>query len=104
MPRLTELAPRFVETIPRPPEMEEGVLYISEKFGTAIHLCACGCKEQTVTPINHKLDDGTMTTYGWDYTWVATASVSVTLRPSIGNQNFPCKSHYWITNNKVEWC
>jgi hypothetical protein len=27
---------------------------------------------------------------------------SVSLYPSIGNWNFPCKSHYWITKNSIE--
>ena len=28
---------------------------------------------------------------------------SITLRPSIGNFNINCKSHYFITENRVEW-
>jgi hypothetical protein len=28
---------------------------------------------------------------------------AVTLRPSIGNWDHPCRSHYLITRNKVEW-
>lgn len=28
---------------------------------------------------------------------------SITLRPSIGNYSIPCQSHYYITENKVEW-
>ena len=27
----------------------------------------------------------------------------VSLRPSIGNWNYRCKSHYFITNNRVIW-
>lgn len=27
----------------------------------------------------------------------------VTMRPSVGSFNLPCKSHYYITDNKVEW-
>jgi hypothetical protein len=27
----------------------------------------------------------------------------VSLDPSIGNWSFPCRSHYWIRNNKVRW-
>ena len=26
-----------------------------------------------------------------------------TLHPSIGNWNFPCRSHYWIRRDRVEW-
>ena len=28
---------------------------------------------------------------------------TVTLDPSIGNWSFPCRSHYWLRNNKVQW-
>lgn len=86
----TELIPKHVRTIPSE-DMEQGVLYISEEFKIAIHLCACGCGIETVTPI----DDGTQ---GWIKT---EQDGKVTLRPSIGNQNLPCRSHYWITDNKV---
>lgn len=32
-----------------------------------------------------------------------TERLSVTLRPSVGSFNLPCKSHYYITDDKVEW-
>lgn len=28
---------------------------------------------------------------------------TVSLYPSIGNWNFPCRSHYWLTKNRIEW-
>ena len=28
---------------------------------------------------------------------------AISLKPSVGNWSFDCKSHYWITNNEVEW-
>jgi hypothetical protein len=104
MPRLTTITPEFVDTVPPDDELKDGVIYISEKYSCAIHMCACGCRVKTVMPINYKQEDGTMTTFGWDYTWVATDSVSVTFSPSVGNMQFPCKSHYFIRNNKIEWC
>jgi len=89
-----ELKPVFVDHVPR--ELEQGVLYVSEKYETAIHLCACGkCGWKTVTPFH----DGST---GWNYT--RTADDKITLSPSIGNQQFPCKSHYFIQANKVVWC
>lgn len=30
-------------------------------------------------------------------------SGQATLRPSIGNWQWPCRSHYWITAGEVEW-
>ena len=89
---LTHLETREVEFVPE--TLEQGVIYVSRKFETAIHLCACGCGIQTVTPFRDN---------GWG--WVLTEGLNgVTLRPSIGNQNFPCRSHYWITDGEVRPC
>lgn len=80
-------------------KMEQGVLYLSRKFGIAIHLCACGeCKWETVTPLNEPEDEKKS---GWDY---SEGPNGPTLYPSIGNQQFPCKSHYWVTDGKIVWC
>jgi Family of unknown function (DUF6527) len=88
-----ELTVAFVDLVPE--HLEEGVLYVSEKYKTAVHLCACGtCGEQTVTPFD--------SSRGWLYT--RSPDDKVTLHPSIGNFQMPCKSHYWIKDNRVEWC
>jgi len=87
--KTTILKPSFFEFIPE--VLEEGILYISLEYEVAIHLCCCGCKEQTVTPFNKN---------GWNLT-INTVKNEVSLTPSIGNFQFPCKSHYFITNNKV---
>jgi hypothetical protein len=84
------LIPVYVEHMPE--ELQEGVLYISEIFQTAIHLCACGeCGRETVTPLSQ----------GWT---VTDDGGKITIRPSIGNWQMPCKSHYFITDGRVEWC
>lgn len=87
--KVTTLRPEFVEVIPE--DVEEGVLYISRRFRTATHLCACGCGTKVVTPLKPAKwalsEDGGL----------------VTLRPSIGRWQLPCKSHYWITDNEIEW-
>jgi len=82
------LAPVFTEYIPSEPE--EGVLYISMQFGTAVHLCACGCKAKVVTPFGP--DD-----------WILTFDGTVTLRPSVGNGQQQCRSHYYIRRNHIDW-
>lgn len=90
----TILRPLFVEHVPK--VLEQGVLYISEEYGTAIHLCACGsCGIQTVTPFH-------IDRLGWKYT--RTPDDKVTLYPSIGNQRLPCRSHYWVKENRIDWC
>lgn len=79
---------RFVEYIPAQPE--EGILYISIQYKSAVHLCICGCGNKVVTPLTPK---------DWELTF---DGVSVSLYPSIGNWSFPCRTHYFITKNKIE--
>ncbi|MFF3182068.1 DUF6527 family protein [Rhodococcus pyridinivorans] len=83
-----ELCPVFTDYIPA--DLKEGVLYVSMPYATAVHLCACGCGAKTVTPLAPS---------GWTLTFDGTA----TLRPSIGNGQFPCRSHYLITGDAVTW-
>lgn len=87
---LTDIEPRFVEFIPE--ELESGILYISKKYGTATHLCCCGCGNKVVTPLKKGF---------WT---MDEKDGKVSLSPSIGNFNLPCKSHYFIKGNKVQWC
>jgi hypothetical protein len=94
MERLTDLLPVYVETVPDTLKM--GLLYISKKYGCAVHLCACGCGENTVTDLQPNWKDG----------WVLTENNDlITLRPSIGNfkGESPYHAHYYITNNKIKW-
>ena len=86
-----EITPIWVEFIPELKDMEENKLYISNEYHTACHKCLCGCGNLVVTPINHGNMQG-----GWNYT---ESNGKVSLSPSIGNYNFPCKYHYILTNN-----
>tara|TARA_R110002049_G_scaffold172683_1_gene339464 strand:- start:2513 stop:2917 length:405 start_codon:yes stop_codon:yes gene_type:complete len=74
-----------------PKELEEGILYVSEEYGIAGHLCPCGCKNKIMTPIDPS---------EWSFKEI---NNEPTLYPSIGNWQLPCRSHYWITNGKIEW-
>jgi len=74
-----------------PAAKRNGVLYVSRKWEVAIHLCACGCGEETVTPIGAG---------GWTFT---EDPEGPTLSPSIGNHQFECRSHYYIRNGNVVW-
>jgi hypothetical protein len=80
---------KFVEFIPT--NLEEGVIYISIEYRTAIHKCVCGCGNQVVTPISPT---------DWK---ISFNGKNISLYPSIGNWGFDCKSHYWITNNKIKF-
>ncbi len=85
----TFLRPQFVEFIPE--RLEDGILYVSQRYRTATHRCCCGCGEEVVTPLG-PTDWSLQVTHG-----------TVTLHPSIGNWSFRCRSHYWIRNGKVVW-
>jgi hypothetical protein len=85
----TTMTPEFVELIPK--ALTEGTLYISTKYATATHLCACGCGTKIVTPLK---------TGFWK---LARHGELVSLYPSIGNWNHPCQSHYFIERNGVKW-
>ncbi|MGE4403694.1 MAG: DUF6527 family protein [Desulfobulbus sp.] len=72
-----------------PDALEDGVLYVCERYGTAIHKCCCGCGEEVVTPLSAA---------DWA---IHRKGQTVTLTPSIGNWSFACRSHYLIRNNQV---
>lgn len=86
---MMKLEHKFVDLIPD--QIEEGMLYVSIKYATVIHKCVCGCKNDVVTPLSPT---------DWQLTY---DGETVSLYPSIGNWSFECKSHYWITNNKVKY-
>ena len=80
---------RFVEFIPG--SLEDGVLYLSLEYATAVHKCCCGCGERVVTPL---------TPTDWS---VIYDGETVSLDPSVGNWGFECGSHYWIDRGRVRW-
>lgn len=82
-----------------PDVIEPGTLYLSETWHTAIHLCACGCRIKTVTPI-----DNARHATGHPHYWSITPAWSsplVSLLDSIKNN---CGAHYYITDNKAIPC
>ena len=86
---MRKLSHKFVKNIPE--YIENGIIYISMDYATAIHKCCCGCGEEVVTPFSPT---------DWNLVF---DGETISLYPSIGNWSFPCHSHYWITKNKVEW-
>lgn len=86
---LDRLTPRFVECIPK--VRVPGVLYISIKYKTTVHQCPCGCGEKVVLPLHPT---------NWRLIF---DGKSITMRPSVGAWRIPCRSHYLITNNRIEW-
>lgn len=80
---------KFVEFIPD--VIEEGVLYISIPYCTAIHKCVCGCGNEVVTPLSPT---------DWE---IRFDGKTISLDPSIGNWSFECQSHYFITRSKIRY-
>jgi len=85
----SSLAHEFVEYVP--PSLSDGVLYISIPYRTVVHRCACGCGNKVVTPISPA---------DWQLFY---DGETISLTPSIGNWGFPCRSHYWIDANEIQW-
>lgn len=80
---------QFVERVPK--YLDEEVLYVCLSCNVVVHLCPCGCGEKVVTPISPE---------HWIFTY---DGEGVSLKPSIGNTYFKCRSHYYIKRNTVEW-
>jgi hypothetical protein len=89
MKKETRLEHRFVELLPD--KLDPGILYVSMQYATASHKCCCGCGRDVVTPISPT---------DWQLMFDGR---SVSLKPSIGNWSYPCRSHYWIKSNRVVW-
>jgi hypothetical protein len=89
MTKVQTIQYRPVDAIPD--KIDEGILYVSEEYETAVHKCCCGCGHEVVTPLGAT---------DWSVT-IERSSVSV--YPSIGNWSFACKSHYWIQRGRIHW-
>lgn len=87
--KMEQLKHRFVEHLPN--TLQPGVLFISMEFGTAAHSCCCGCGLEVITPF---------TPTDWKLVF---DGETISLSPSIGNWNQPCRSHYIIRRNCIVW-
>ena len=89
MPKVERLRLERVHYMPK--TLEPGVLYASDEFSTAAHLCACGCGVKIRTPLGPA---------EWR---IQETKSGPSLSPSVGNWQQPCHSHYWIWQGEVEW-
>jgi len=87
--KVSSIQLRRVEIMPK--QLESGVLYVSERFGTAAHLCACGCGAKIRTPLGPT---------EWEFNETPSGP---SLWPSVGNWQQACQSHYVIQAGKIVW-
>lgn len=74
-----------------PAELRPGILYVSNEFGIAVHLCACGCGSKIRTPLGPT---------EWS---IKETKKGPSLYPSVGNWQEACRSHYWIRAGEIRW-
>lgn len=86
---MTGITLQRVKYLPR--ELAPGILYVSEEFAVAGHLCACGCGNKVITPLGPA---------EWTFT---ERNGQPTLHPSVGNWQLRCRSHYVIANGQIHW-
>ena len=100
MARLTEFKEvRHVADLnyPGDPTLEHGVLYVVDDSPYVQFNCPCGCGGDVTLPTT-KHEKGY---HGWGF---AESDGKVTLSPSVFSTGFPCRSHYFIRNNRIDWC
>ena len=100
MARLTEFKEvRHVADLSYPddPKLEDGVLYVVDNSPYVQFNCPCGCGGDVILPTT-KHEAGY---HGWGF---SEADGKVTLSPSILSSGFPCRSHYFVRNNRIDWC
>lgn len=99
-PKIDEIKPVLVMELPKSiNDMKHGILYLKyneDNTYESFHLCPCGCGEPVYLQYGGK---------GWNITLSINGRElkSVTISPSVGCFDFPCKSHYFIRENKIIW-
>ena len=92
MMRMRAIELEFVEQIPA--EIDPGKLYVSLKYRTSAHLCGCGCGSRVILRLSPR------------HWCVILDGETVSMYPSVGNWQLPCRSHYWIRDGRIveaEW-
>lgn len=110
MARLTEfkevrhIPELLMPWIPGEEKLDDGVLYVAvaaeqdEQF--VQYNCPCGCGNVVWIPY-YKQGQQKEESPSWGF---AESDGKVTLSPSVFSTGFPCRSHYFIRNNRIDWC
>ena len=72
-----------------PASLEAGKLYVSLMYRTSTHLCGCGCGTKVVLRLSPR------------HWCVILNGETVSMYPSVGNWQLPCRSHYWIRDGRI---
>ena len=78
--------------------LDDGVIYIVDGPRHIEFNCPCGCGNAVMIPFHARGDKDVS---GWE---LQEREGVVTLSPSILSSGFECKSHYFIRENRVDWC
>ena len=89
MSKTTEVSCVFVDSAPA--TLEPGTLYVSTKYRAIVHLCLCGCGEKVLLNLDPD---------SWSFTFDGR---TISIHDSVGNVGLPCRSHYIVRRNRVEW-
>lgn len=110
MERLTEfketrhISELLTPWFPGDEKLEDGVLYIvdsdDQKEQYVEFNCPCGCGNVVWIPY-HKIWQQKEEYPSWGF---REQHGKVTLSPSILSSGFPCRSHYFISENRIQWC
>lgn len=103
MERLTKFRevqhiPEFIYAMfPEEKQLDDGVIYVVDDSPYIEYNCPCGCGKVVTLPTKKHQPDFD----GWGF---REQDEKVTLSPSVYSTGFECKSHYFIRENRVEWC
>ena len=110
MKRLTEfkevchISELLTPWFPGDEKLEDGVLYIvdhdEQKEQYIEFNCPCGCGNVVWIPY-YKLGQQKEEYPSWGF---QEQNGKITLSPSILSSGFPCRSHYFIRENRIQWC
>lgn len=87
----------IVDSFPKGELFKNDTIYYLERIKMVRFSCPCGCGNRESLPIEEKFNRNKKV---WE---IKVKDGKATIKASVGSA-FPCHSHYFITDNKVEWC
>ena len=97
--RVQHLDEPIYAMLPDEPSLEDGVLYVVDAPHYVEYNCPCGCGNVVMIP--YYTSEPEKGDYGWGLT---EQEGKISLYPSVFSTAWPCKSHYFIRDNRIVWC